>query len=418
MNTNITRASIITIGDEILYGQITDTNSQWISEVLDGLGVRVVEKTSIGDSRRVIIETLDRLLAKADLVIVTGGLGPTKDDITKTTLAEFFNTPLTIHQPTLDRLTSFFKKRGHSLNALNQQQAILPKGCIVLPNQKGTAMGMWFDHQGKAVISLPGVPHEMKHLMEEEVVPRVKAHFNTITIYHKVIRTAGIPESVLAEKIAPWENALPPHIKLAYLPNYGQVRLRLTAQGVSLKDLQLDVSHMIDDLVPYAGKYIFGYDNTTLEEAIGQLLIQKGLTLSTAESCTGGYVSHLLTSISGSSTYFLGGVVSYSNEAKISELGVKKSTLTIYGAVSEQTVMEMAAGVRKQLNTSIGISISGVAGPGGGSPEKPVGTVWIGYSDEKTTVAKKLQLTDDRMINIKLSATAVLNFARIQMNQS
>ena len=411
-------AEIITIGDEILFGQITDTNSQWISSQLDLLGVRVARKTSVGDTVEAIRGSLDAALSIADLVIITGGLGPTKDDVTKKTLAEYFNTELAMHEPTLAKLKDMFEQRGYSLNQLNHQQALLPKACTVLDNIKGTAMGMWFEHNGKVVVSLPGVPHEMKYLMEAEVLPRVRDHFETPIIYHKVIRTVGVPESILAEKIADWENALPSHIKLAYLPNYGQVLLRLTASGTDKRMLENEVQQQIATLQPLAGKYIFGYDDTPLEEALGQLLMKKGQTVSTAESCTGGLVAHLLTSIPGSSRYFMGSVVAYDNSVKMGQLGVQEATLKAHGAVSEATVLEMAQGVRQRLNTSIGLATSGIAGPDGGTPEKPVGTVWIAYADEKGAVAKKLQLTPDRMINIRLSASAVLNLARLQINQS
>ena len=411
-------AEIITIGDEILYGQITDTNSQYLSAQLDGLGIRVVRKTSVGDRAADIRQALDAALSIAQLVILTGGLGPTKDDITKHTLAEYFDTELVMHEPTLARLKAFFEQRGKVLNELNHRQAMLPAASTLLPNAKGTAMGMWFEHQGKVVISLPGVPHEMKHLIEDEALPRIREFFQTPIIYHKMIRTVGVPESILAEKIADWESALPEHIKLAYLPNYGQVRLRLTARGARRQVLEQEVDAQIAALLPIAGKYIYGYDDLTLEQAIGERLMAKGKTMATAESCTGGHVAHLITSIPGSSRYFMGGIVSYDNAVKMGQLGVQSSTLEEHGAVSEATVLEMAQGVRARLGTNIGLATSGVAGPGGGTPDKPVGTVWIAYADESGAVAKRLQLTEDRMINIRLSSTAVLNLARLQIDQS
>ncbi|MEL6536667.1 MAG: competence/damage-inducible protein A [Bacteroidota bacterium] len=418
MDNATTLAEVITIGDEILYGQITDTNSQWISRELDSLGIRILRKTLVGDTVAAIRQALDLALAETDLVIFTGGLGPTKDDVTKKTLAEYFGTQLVMHEDTLAKLKAFFEQRGRELNALNHQQAMLPEDCTVLPNTKGTAMGMWFERDGKVVISLPGVPHEMKYLMEAEALPRLRTHFRTTVIYHKIVRTVGVPESILAEKIADWESGLPAHIKLAYLPNYGQVRLRLTAQGQEEATLIREVEEQIEALRPMAGKYIFGYDTTTLEEAIGALLMEKGKTMATAESCTGGHVAHLVTSVPGSSRYFMGSVVAYDNAVKQKALGVAEETLVAHGAVSEETVLQMAAGVREKMGTSIGLATSGVAGPGGGSPEKPVGTVWIAYADEKGAVAKKLQLTQDRMINIRLSSTAVLNLARLQLNQT
>ncbi len=405
-------AEVITIGDEILYGQITDTNTQWISAEIDKIGIKTIRKTSIGDSKSEILQILNESLLRANVVLITGGLGPTKDDITKTTLADFFNDTLVINEHAEAFIKDFFEKRGRPFTDINRQQAFIPSTANYLHNATGTAPGMWFEKDGKIIVSMPGVPNEMKYLMEHEVIPRLINYFQTPIIEHQIIRTIGIGESFLAEKIAAWEDQLPSHIKLAYLPSFGQVKLRLSGLGESKVVLKKEINQEVEKILPLLGDAIFSLENEDLEQVIGSLLNANNETLSVAESCTGGYISNLITSIPGSSSYFLGGVVSYSNEAKMNVLNVKQETLTNFGAVSEQTVKEMAEGVRKVLNSTYGIATTGIAGPDGGTIDKPVGTVWLAVSDGKKTEARKLTLGNQRTVNIQYSGVAALNLLR------
>jgi nicotinamide-nucleotide amidase len=344
-------AEVITIGDEILYGQITDTNTQWISSELDKIGIKTIRKSSVGDQKNEITKILKESLDRANIILITGGLGPTKDDITKTTLAEFFNDHLVINKEAELFVKNFFEKRGRPFTEINRQQAALPSKCTYLPNATGTAPGMWFEHEGKVIVSMPGVPIEMKYLINTEVIPRLKLYFKTPIIYHKIIRTIGIGESFLAEKIAEWEDQLPPQIKLAYLPSYGQVKLRLTGVGEDETTLVNEINKEIDKLSPLIKEFIYSFDNFDLEHVVAKLLNDQKSTLSIAESCTGGYLSHLITAMPGCSSFFMGSVVSYSNEAKMNVLKVKQETLTNFGAVSEETVGEMASGVRKLMGS-------------------------------------------------------------------
>ena len=408
-------AELLTIGDEILYGQIVDTNSQWMSVELDKVGIKVVRKTSIGDTESEILTALAEAEKRADIILITGGLGPTSDDLTKPCLAKYFNCELKMHEEALAEVSEFFKSRGRELTEVNRQQAALPVCCTKITNAIGTAPGMWFDKNGKVFMSMPGVPHEMKLMMRERVIPKLLNTFTLPTIIHKVIRTCGIGESFLAEKISAWEKSLPPHIKLAYLPSLGEVKLRLTGFGEDAAKLKKEIDELVDKIQPIAGEYIFGYDEETLEEAIGKLLRQKKLTISVAESCTGGYLSHMITSVPGSSEYFIGSMIPYAYESKMRQLGVKPETLEKYGAVSEPTINEMANVVRARFSTDIGVATSGIAGPGGATPDKPVGTVWIAYSDKHQTVTKKLQLSKDRAINIRMASVMVLNLIRLSL---
>lgn len=406
------KAEILAIGDELLYGQTMDTNSHFISGELDKIGIKVVRRTTVGDVEGEILQAFAEAEARADVVIITGGLGPTKDDLTKPCLAKYFNCGIRIHPEALLEVTEFFRQRGRELTELNRQQAALPECCEKITNPFGTAPGMWFDQRDKIFVSMPGVPYEMRHMVDEQVIPRLKKKFKMPVIVHQMIRTAGIGESFLAEKIAPWEESLPPHIRLAYLPGEGGVKLRLTAIGDDRVAIGKELESLREAIVPLAGQFIFGWTEDPLEVVVGSHLTELKLTLSVAESCTGGYLSHLITSVPGSSAYFLGSVVAYASSVKTVELGVRPKTLQQYGAVSEQTIREMAAGVRERFGTDIGVATSGVAGPGGGTPEKPVGTVWIAYADQQEVIAKKLQLSQDRIVNIKLTATAVLNLIR------
>lgn len=405
-------AELLTIGDEILYGQIVDTNAQWMSVELTNAGIQVIRKTSVGDQEEEILTAFAEAEKRADIILITGGLGPTSDDLTKPCLAKYFNCDIKLHEEALAEVTEFFKSRGRELTDINRKQAELPVCCEKITNVMGTAPGMWFEHNGKVFVSMPGVPHEMKRMMTDTIIPKLRKAYQTPSIHHKMIRTVGIGESFLAEKIAAWEGALPKHIRLAYLPSLGEVKLRLTAIGKDLATLQQETDVLTEKLKPLAGEYIFGYDDDPLEVVIGKALRKKKLTLAVAESCTGGYLSHLITSIPGSSDYFLGSIVPYAYDIKMRQLGVKPETLEQYGAVSEPTIIEMANLVRAKFNTDIGVATSGIAGPGGATPDKPVGTVWIAYSDQYQTITKKLQLSKDRMVNIRMSSVAALNLIR------
>ncbi|MDW8461704.1 MAG: competence/damage-inducible protein A [Cytophagales bacterium] len=409
-------AEILTIGDEILYGQITDTNSQFIGEELWKIGVRVIRRTSVGDNETEILYALHDAHRRADIILITGGLGPTKDDITKKTLCKYFNTSLRTDEKVLAMVTEFFTKRGRELTELNRLQATVPQNATVLYNLWGTAPAMWFEYEGKVYVSMPGVPLEMKNLMKHEVLPRLKNHFQLPVIYHKVICTYGAGESMLAQTIAEWEDALPKHIKLAYLPNWGELRLRLTAFGEDLSKLETEVAQEIEKVLPLIRKYVFGYDNDEMHAVVGRLLKSQNKTLSCAESCTGGYFAHLITSVAGSSYYFKGGVVAYTNQVKIQQLGIEPETLETHTAVSEVVAKQMAIQIRKKMNTDIGIACTGYAGPDGGTPDAPIGTIWVAYADETEAYAKKLFFTQDRQLNIQLTAKVMLDLVRRKLS--
>ncbi|AQG79784.1 competence/damage-inducible protein A [Spirosoma montaniterrae] len=409
---NTIRAEVITIGDEILFGQITDTNTQWISTELTNIGIRTVRKSSVGDQADAILEILREAHQRADVIILTGGLGPTKDDITKKTLCTYFGVELVRNADALALVTSFFEKRGREMTDLNRGQADLPANAVYIQNDWGTAPGMWFEHNQCVYVSLPGVPFEMKQLMTNRILPRLRQHFETPVIKHKMIRTVGIGESFLAERIEAWEDALPAHIKLAYLPHFGQVRLRLTATGTDESALDRELAEQVAIVMPLIDKHVFGFDNDELETVVGQLLKTKNLTLGIAESCTGGYVSSRITSVPGSSAYFLGSIVSYANELKVKQLGVSPDTLARHGAVSEETIRQMAEGVRRTLGTDVGIATSGIAGPDGGTPDKPVGTIWIAVATPERIATRLLKLGQYRDQNIQITTTYVLNLLR------
>ncbi|MGD1889685.1 MAG: competence/damage-inducible protein A [Cyclobacteriaceae bacterium] len=405
-------AEVITIGDEILYGQTLDTNTQWMGQRLNEIGVKIIRKVALGDQREEIVKGLDEASQRADIILITGGLGPTKDDITKKTLAEYFDTPLIMNEEILQHITDLFTKRNLKMNALNEAQALVPRDCTVIPNSQGTAPGMWFEHDEKVYVSMPGVPYEMETMMSESIIPKLREVFALPVSYHQMIQTVGIGESWLAEQIEEWEDNLPPHIRLAYLPSFGRVKLRLTAVGENRLQLEEDVAAQVRQLEPIIQKYIYGYGDKTLEEAVGELLNEAEKTLAVAESCTGGFLAHSLTSIPGSSRYFQGGVVAYSNALKTSLLGVLEETLSNHGAVSEETIRAMAEGVRERLKTDFGVATSGIAGPGGGTPDKPVGTVWIAVAGPGETVAKKILLSNNRLVNIRRSTVVALNMLR------
>lgn len=405
-------AEIIAIGDELLYGQIMDSNSHWISQELDAVGVRVVRKTTVGDNRTDILTAFEEASKRADLILITGGLGPTQDDLTKPLLAEYFGCDIVEVPEAVAAVSAYFTRRGREMTLLNTLQGHLPTCCTYVPNEVGTAPGMWFEQKGCYWMSMPGVPHEMKKLIKDFVLPKLSQVFELPVIYHKLIKTAGIGESWLADLIKDWENALPAHIRLAYLPSLGHVKLRLTAFGTNKEKLQQEVASQIQVLLPQIEKYVYGYDEETLETALGKLLKNAGKTIALAESCSGGYVSHLITTVPGSSAYFQGAVVPYHNAFKERILGVKSETLSSHGAVSEATVAEMAEGVRALFNADYGLASSGIAGPDGGTADKPVGTVWIACAGPEGVETRKLQLTQDRMLNIQLTGVAVLNLFR------
>ena len=404
----IIRATILTIGEEILYGHILDTNANFISNALSDIGIKVVMHLSVGDIFSDILDALKVAEAKSDVVLITGGLGPTNDDITKKCLSKYFNTEIKLNQKVFDDLSAYFNKRGFPFTESNQKQAYIPKNADVITNEMGTAPGMWFEKDNTVFVSMPGVPHEMKYLLNEKIIPRLNDVFKSNIIYHKLIMTAGLGESWLAEKIEKWESSLPEYLSLAYLPSYGQVKLRLTARGHDKQFLIDEVESYIRTLKKYIGQYIYGEDGETIQEAIGKQLTSNKQTLSLAESCTGGYISHFITSVPGSSVYFKGSVIAYSNDVKESILKLKPETLRDYGAVSEETVKEMAEGIRKKFNTDYAVATSGVAGPGGGTADKPVGTIWVAIADRNKTIAKKLTILKDRMSNIKYSSVSAL----------
>jgi nicotinamide-nucleotide amidase len=406
------RAEIITIGDEILYGQILDTNTQWISFELDKLGIKTVRKSSVGDSAEEITAIFNEAKSRADVVFITGGLGPTKDDLTKKVLADYFHCDLEMNEEALMDVTEFFLKRGRELTDINRGQALLPTKALFIPNKQGTAPCMWFDEFGVIWISMPGVPFEMKAIMEHEVIPKLITHFKSPIIYHKVIKTIGIGESYLSDLIQDWELSLPEHIKLAYLPSLGIVKLRLTAFGEDLDWLKSEVDVQINNLLPQIKPYVFGYDKDEISDVVGQLLVNQKATIALAESCTGGHLAHQFTQVAGSSEYFVGGVISYSNDIKRGFLNVPESILINDGAVSEACVTTMAQGIREKFNVSYGLATSGIAGPSGGSKEKPVGTVWIALAYPGGVITRKLQLGGNRLQNIYMTSLNSLNLIR------
>ncbi|MBC7488519.1 MAG: competence/damage-inducible protein A [Cytophagaceae bacterium] len=408
-------AEVITIGDEILYGQITDTNTQWLGAELSLLGIKTIRKSSVGDRYGEIETILQEASQRAQLVILTGGLGPTNDDITKKVLSDFLGKPLVLNNDALTDVSYFFASRGRELSDVNKQQAYIPLDARVLRNQYGTAPGMWYEHQQTVFISLPGVPYEMKGIMKDHGLPALKKHFKTPFIQHQIIRTAGVGESVLAEQITDWEAALPAFISLAYLPSYGGVKLRLTGINEDQTLLQTSIKQQTEQLLPLLGdKYFYATEDINLEVHIGNLLKAAGKTLSLAESCSGGYAQHLITSVPGSSVYFKGGIVSYSNDIKEQELGVSKSLLEQKGAVNLEVAEAMAKGILHKYKTSYSIAITGIAGPEGGSAEKPVGFVCMAFaSDSGELFSKTFQFGKERDTNIKVSAAVAMNLLRL-----
>lgn len=402
------RAEIITIGDEILIGQIVDTNSAWLGQQLSTLGIQVVQISSVSDQRTAIIQALEEAQGRAELILITGGLGPTKDDITKHTLADYFGSRLERNTRVYGRLQAWFEQRGRVMSEMNGRQADLPHNAEILDNDMGTAQGMLWRRAGKLVLSMPGVPYEMKWIVKNQLIPLLQREFALPVILHRTIMTTGIVESMIAERVAKIEAELPDHIKLAFLPRPGIVRLRLSASGTDRAALAAEVATFEQRIVAELGHHVYGYDDQLLEAAIGEKLVAKNAQLALAESCTGGNIAQLITGIAGASRYFPGGVVSYSNNAKMTLLGVKAETLDSHGAVSEATVLEMVAGVRAKFATDYGIAVSGIAGPDGGTPEKPVGTVWMAVQGPNETLVRQYNFGTDRALNIERASMQAL----------
>jgi nicotinamide-nucleotide amidase len=410
----MTNIAIITIGDELLIGQVIDTNSAWMAQELNKAGFWVKRRVAIGDARADILKALEEESADAEVILITGGLGPTADDITKPILCEYFNSTLVVNEAALENVKNIFTKiLMRPVIERNLKQAEVPASCTVIQNKRGTAPGMLFEKNQKIFISMPGVPHEMKGMMTDDVIPTLKNRFVTQYISHRTLLTAGVGESTLADHINEFESALPSHIKLAYLPAYGMVRLRLTANAIQSNGLDHKLDLAFKDLKSLVTEWLVTDEDITLQEALGRLLTAGKKTLSTAESCTGGYVAHLITGIPGSSAYFKGSVIAYDNEIKRKMLDVDPAILSSQGAVSEATVKAMVHGAIRNLETDFAIATSGIMGPGGGSEEKPVGTVWIAAGDAHEIVTRKLWFRFDRQRNIELTAINVLNLLRI-----
>ena len=411
-------ADIITIGDEILIGQIVDTNSAWIAKQLNDEGITVREITSISDRPEHIISTLDESGKKASIVLVTGGLGPTKDDRTKSAICTFFNTHLVQDDQVLRHIKGLLSPRGVVINALNIEQALVPESATVLENKLGTAPGLWFDFNNVTYVFMPGVPFEMKYLIENEVIPRIQKMYNTSTIVHRTILTQGLPESMLAERIAAWEDSLPDFIRLAYLPSPQNVKLRLSGFGLERTEVLQRIDLKIKELVEVIPDYIYGYEDETMAGNIGKILKERGHSLATAESCTGGTIAQFITANPGCSTYFAGGIVAYSNDLKINVLGINPELLDRHGAVSKEIVEAMASSARKLFKTDYAISTSGIAGPDGGSEQKPVGTVWIAVSYPDGVISKMYNFGASRERTIVRASQTALNMLRLKLLNS
>ncbi len=412
-------ASVITIGDELLIGQVIDTNSAFIAQELNKIGIPVKHRVAVGDVWEDIWQALDDESKQASIIIITGGLGPTADDITKPLLCKYFGGKMVVHQPTLDHVINIFTKvLKRPMIESNLKQAEVPDTCTVLMNERGTAPGMLFKKDGKIFISLPGVPHEMKWIITNHVIPLIPELFQTGVIEHRTLLTAGVGESFLAELIKDFEAALPAHIKLAYLPNYGMVRLRLTGFGFDKTALVKQIDTLFIALKENVKEFLVTDEDIPMELVVGRLLKAKGKTMATAESCTGGYIAHLVTSHAGSSAYFMGSVVSYDNSIKKRILHVSEDTLQTVGAVSEDTVKQMVRSVLNIMQTDYAVAVSGIMGPAGATPEKPVGMVWIAVASKEKTVTKLFNFRFDRKINIELTATNALNLLRIFINEN
>ena len=406
------KASIITIGDELLIGQVIDTNSAWMAQELNKAGFAVSRRVAVGDVWEEIWTALDEEQKYADIILITGGLGPTADDITKPLLCKYFNGKLIIDEGAKQNVLDIFTRLNRPIIERNLKQAEVPDTCTVIQNKRGTAPGMIFNKGEKVFVSMPGVPHEMKGMMEDAVIKMLQQKFQSQTIVHKTLLTAGVGESFLAELIKDFEEALPAGIKLAYLPNYGMVRLRLTAMGPDKISTEKTVNEQFEKLQELVKDHLVTNEDEPMEKVVAKLLLQRNKTIGTAESCTGGYISHLITSIAGSSQYYKGSVIAYAYDAKEHLLGVDKNELEKKGAVSEEIVTQMVKGALKNLDVDYAIAVSGIMGPGGETPDKPVGTVWIGIGSDKKIITQKMLFRFDRARNIQLTAVTALNLMR------
>ena len=408
------KVEIITIGDELLIGQVVDTNSAWMAQELNKVGFEVSRKISVGDNENDIVCALKESTERVNIVLITGGLGPTKDDITKNTLCKFFGTHLVFNETVYNDVVEMLSKRNIFINQLNKDQALVPENCEVVRNPAGTAPTMWFNHPKGVIVSMPGVPAEMQYAMSENIIPKLMEKFITEVIIHKTIHIYNIPESLLAEKLTDWENNLPDFIKLAYLPAYGKIRLRLTGKGNNRNIIEDAIKQNIETLKPLIHENIYGYDEDTAQKSLLELLRNKGATIGTAESCTGGNIASILTIVPGASDCFKGSIVAYSNEVKIKLLGVDEENIIQYGAVSRQVVEQMALGVCKTLGTDYAIATSGIAGPSGGTPQKPVGTVWVAWTCNGKTVSELFHFGNDRERTItRTSETAIIRMKQM-----
>ncbi len=405
-------ASIITIGDELLIGQVIDTNSAWIAQQLNKIGIALRNRIAVGDDVEEIKYALEFESKNVQVILITGGLGPTNDDITKKVLCDYFEGKMIVDKGALENVKYLFEQvYNKPVSEVNLKQAEVPDVCQVIQNKRGSAPGMIFQKGDAIFISMPGVPYEMQGIMEE-VIPLLKEKFHVPAIIHKTILTAGIGESALAEKIKDFEDHLPEDIRLAYLPNYGMVRLRLSTSGFDKTKTENAIKSQFTELRTLVKDYMVTDEDETMQEVVGKILSNNKKTISTAESCTGGAVASLITSVAGSSNYFQGSIVSYSNDIKQNLLAVKKETLDVYGAVSEETAREMLSGVLQKLKTDYGIAVTGIMGPGGGSDEKPVGTVWIAVGDKKNQLVQKFKQRFGREKNIEVTSVMALNMMR------
>ena len=410
-DNDFVKAKLISIGDELLIGQVINTNAAWLGNILTTNGIEVISTLTIGDGERDIVEALDTC-SDADIIVMTGGLGPTADDITKPTLCRYFNTEMVFCQDAYDNVMSIFKLRGYQMTERNRGQAYIPKACTYIPNRYGTAPCMWFEKGKSVYISMPGVPFEMKNVFEQEILPKLLKHFKVTPYINKLVMTTGVGESFLADKIKDWEDALPDFLSLAYLPQYGMVRLRLEGRHPDRTFLQQTIDNEIEKLTKLIGEYIFGYDDTPIAEAVLEKLKAAGKTLATAESCTGGTIAKMLTAIPGSSEVFKGTVVSYATSVKEEVLGVNHDDVEKYTVVSQQVAEQMATGVRTLLKSDYAVATTGIAGPGGGTEENPVGTVWIAVAGPNGVISKKCNFGKDRGNNIERASITALDMVR------
>lgn len=408
------KAAIIAVGDELLNGQTIDTNSAWLAQRLNEVGVQVLFKQATADQHDEIIEALERATSKVDLILMTGGLGPTKDDITKKSIADYVGDEMVFDQGTYERIENLFTARGLSITDAHRQQCYMPSSTTFLSNPRGTAPGMWIERPDFVILSMPGVPNEMKAIMNAGALQRIKEKYKGQVIEHSIIQTVGIGETRIAEAIDSIVESFPSTISIAYLPSVGSVKLRLTGKGDNENTIQSELEDFTQQIVNTLDpKYIFGFGNISLAESLQKLCINKNVKVATAESCTGGGISHRITAIPGSSAYFMGTVVSYANDVKTRVLGVSQQTIDNEGAVSESTVVQMVKGVTQLMNVDVSVAVSGIAGPGGGTPDKPVGTIWLAVGNEQIVKTKKLQLVKDRKINIDYTIVAALNELRL-----